>query len=119
MSQFGKLRIKRCTGCKQFYPLGQLRSNRCPECSGRNQILASLPRDRYTNHEIAERDNWICGICSDDIDPSITDLYDPGYLQVDHVIPVTAPNFPGDIRSNVQASHRLCNIKKGGYKYAS
>lgn len=113
---FGKCRIKSCTGCREFYPLDQLKFGRCLDCSDRNRILGSLPRDNYDSYEIAERDNWICGICNEGIDPFLTNFTDPGYLNVDHIIPVTAPHFPGDIRSNLQASHRICNIKKGGYK---
>jgi hypothetical protein len=62
------------------------------------------------------RDKWRCGICHSFIDHRLTNPYDPGYLNIDHIIPVSAPNFPGDILSNVQAAHRLCNIRKGGFK---
>lgn len=120
--QFGSLTLNRCNYCHQFFPpegfskRAGKRGLRCLGCSSRDAVIASLPRDRYDSYEIAERDGWTCGICGGAIDQSLTDVIDPGYLNMDHVIPVTAPNFPGDIRSNVQASHRLCNIQKGGFK---
>ncbi len=113
---FGDRAVRRCDGCRDFFHLETLKSGRCRNCASRVQRIASLPRDCYDKHEIADRDSWTCGICDGPIDSSITDIYDPGYLNIDHIIPVTAPNFPGDIRSNVQASHRGCNISKGGYK---
>lgn len=115
---FGKRRIARCKNCKQFYHLSLLKSGRCHECSGRNRILASAPRDNYDRYDIAARDHWICGICGESINRALTDTADPGYLNIDHIIPVTDPSFPGDILSNVQATHRICNIRKGGFRGA-
>lgn len=90
----------------------------CKLCLGgaRYAKIASLPQDKYERHEIADRDGWMCALCGKGIDKKLVDPYHPGYLNIDHIIPVTAPDFPGDILSNVQASHRLCNIRKGGYK---
>lgn len=121
--EFGALTLNQCDFCRQFFSADGFkkksgrRTSRCIGCSSRSAVIASLPRDNYDRHEIADRDGWVCGLCGEGIDKLITDTIDPGYLNVDHIIPVSAPNFPGDIRSNVQASHRLCNIKKGGYKF--
>lgn len=90
--------------------------DKCIHCGSRGAKISTLPRDRYKNREIADRDGWTCALCGRGIDKTLTDPYDPGYLNIDHIIPVTAPDFPGDILSNVQATHRLCNIKKGGFK---
>lgn len=120
--QFGDLTLSPCAYCRQFFPPEGFakgvarRGAKCLGCSSRSAVIASLPRDLYTSREIANRDNWTCGLCGEGIDQSLTDVFDPGYLNIDHITPVTHPRFPGDIRSNVQASHRLCNIKKGGYK---
>jgi hypothetical protein len=118
---FGALLLKQCEYCHRFFPVEIFRGDtvyaRCVECRSRSNKIASLPREFYDRYEIAERDNWTCGICGDEIDPSVTEITDPGYLNIDHIIPVTHPKFPGDIRSNIQASHRVCNIRKGGFRY--
>lgn len=88
----------------------------CRQCGSRPQRMSAHPRDSYTRHEIARRDGWECRICYRAIDRTITNPHDPGYLNIDHIIPVSSPQFPGDIRSNVQATHRWCNIRKGGYR---
>lgn len=66
--------------------------------------------------DVAERDNWICQLCGEPIDPKtplcdpVTGGYHPGYLHIDHKIPLSKG---GDHSyANSQASHALCNKRK-------
>lgn len=65
---------------------------------------------------VAERDGWICQLCFQPIDPSLTYINpetgrpDPGYLNVDHRIPLAKG---GDHSyANCQAAHARCNASK-------
>ena len=58
---------------------------------------------------MAERDNWICHICSCQIDPTLK--YPNRYsLSVDHVIPLSKGGSHG--YDNCKSSHWICNVLK-------
>jgi 5-methylcytosine-specific restriction endonuclease McrA len=71
--------------------------------------------ENFTHTEIFDRDQWICGICQEPIDPDRRrDLpngrHDMLSVSLDHIIPISKG---GDhIRANVQASHLGCNVSK-------
>lgn len=69
----------------------------------------------FTRADIAERDGWICSICSESVDESLKFPH-PMAGELEHVIPVTAPNYPGHTWGNVRLAHSRCNKKKGGFK---
>lgn len=77
---------------------------------GRRARKVGAPRERYTPREIAERDNWTCGICSEPIDASLA-YPAPLSLSIDHIVPLSRGG--SDTRANVQAAHLDCNIRKG------
>lgn len=122
LMEWVKYRGVTCMTCGIRKPLGEFPARRpldtsaCLACGSRSQRLSLHPREPYTRIQIARRDQWTCGICHGSIDHRLMNPYDPGYLNIDHIIPVSSPKFPGDILSNVQATHRLCNIKKGGVR---
>jgi hypothetical protein len=60
--------------------------------------------------EIAERDNWICGICHEEVDRTLSHP-DPLCASVDHIIPL-ARGGTNDL-DNLQISHLRCNLSKG------
>ena len=60
--------------------------------------------------QIAERDNWICGICDEEVDRTLSHP-DPMCASVDHVIPL-ARGGTNDL-DNLQISHLRCNLSKG------
>lgn len=63
--------------------------------------------EKFKHVEIFERDDWVCGICSGDIDPSLS-YPDPMSVSLDHVLPLARG---GDhSRANTRASHLRCNI---------
>lgn len=60
--------------------------------------------------EIFERDGWICGVCKEPVDSSLS-YPDPMCASMDHVIPWTAGG--SHLKSNVQCVHLTCNFQKG------
>jgi uncharacterized Zn finger protein (UPF0148 family) len=75
----------------------------------RARILAN-PVETFTELEIFERDRWKCGICNRRIDRH---LRHPHLMSatLDHVVPISQGG--GHLRSNVRASHGLCNTRRG------
>lgn len=108
---------KSCAVCASKFTAG--RSNR-KYCStpcryraayvGRRGRRAGAERERYLPIEIADRDEWRCGICSEDVDASLTYPH-PQSLSIDHVIPLALGG--ADIATNVQPAHLACNWRKG------
>ena len=71
----------------------------------------------FTREEIAARDGWTCAVCKQPVDRTLKHPH-PGAGEIDHVIPVTHPDYAqlGHTRSNVTLVHSRCNKHKGGYK---
>jgi len=76
----------------------------------RRARIRSALVESFTFLEIAERDGWVCGLCSA---PVVRELRypDPHSPTIDHVIPL-AKGGP-HTRGNVQLAHLRCNISKG------
>lgn len=66
--------------------------------------------DRVDPQDIYERDDWICGLCGEDIDPE-SEWPDPYVATLDHIKPVT--HFGAHSSDNLQAAHWICNVSKG------
>ena len=65
--------------------------------------------EKFTHREIFERDGWICQLCGEPIDPTLSQRH-PMMAALDHIIPVSKG---GDhTRANVQATHFGCNARK-------
>ncbi|KAA9159439.1 HNH endonuclease [Amycolatopsis acidicola] len=69
----------------------------------------------FTREEIGDRDGWLCSYCGSVIDRALK-FPDPWAGELDHVIPVTAPDYPGHTRANAGIIHSRCNKAKGGHK---
>ena len=65
--------------------------------------------DRIIAKEIYDRDQWRCGICSSQVDSTIS-YPDPMSASLDHIVPLSKGGQ--HIKSNVQCSHLRCNLKK-------
>lgn len=76
----------------------------------RRERYSKAVTDGYSFMEIAERDKFICGLCSRLVDVQLP-YNDPFAATIDHVIPLSRGG--GDVRSNVQLAHRTCNTAKG------
>lgn len=76
----------------------------------RYQKLRESGKFRTSRQAIYDRDNGICQLCKIKIDPQKVhpDLMS---FSVDHKIPISLGG--NDNPGNLQASHLLCNIKKG------
>lgn len=74
-----------------------------------------LPHEDYTLEDIIERYGSDCYLCGYEVDLNNRGLpLNPRTPNVDHVIPISDPECPGDILSNVRVTHYSCNIKKSG-----
>lgn len=63
----------------------------------------------FTSPEIYERDEWVCGICDNPVDPELA-YPDPFSPSLDHIIPLSKRG--PHTRANVQLAHLLCNVRK-------
>lgn len=61
-------------------------------------------RRRVRRLAIAERDGWCCGICGG--------LIAPADLHIDHIVPLCQGGSSHP--ENLQATHGVCNLRKGG-----
>lgn len=78
----------------------------------RAQMRANGPIERFSMHEIGDRDNWLCGICQDaahPVDP-VCKRPDPLSPSIDHIMPIALGGTHA--RTNVQISHWFCNQEK-------
>lgn len=78
--------------------------SRSRDAARRRARLSKLAYDSYTRTEIFERDNFSCWQCG----KYVTEQ--SGHI--DHLVPLSSPECPGDIRPNVAASCVTCNLEK-------
>lgn len=90
------------------------RSKHPEQCRAYSQARRSRLKggetEQFTDLEIFERDEWICGICHHPIDPLLRHP-NPDSVSLDHIVPVS--DGGAHTRANTQASHLLCNMIKG------
>jgi 5-methylcytosine-specific restriction endonuclease McrA len=69
-----------------------------------------LRGDDIVHLEVFERDNWICHLCTQQIDPR---LRGDAWMRatIDHVIPLCRGG--SHTWDNVKAAHWKCNMQKG------
>ena len=76
----------------------------------RKRLQPGAKQEPYTREEIFARDNWICGLCEEPIDPELRHP-DRGFASIDHIVPISLGG--DDTPANVQAAHLSCNTAKG------
>lgn len=76
----------------------------------RRALEAGVESERFTPLEIFVRDNWICGLCAEPVEPVLKHP-DPMCASIDHVVPVKLGGT--HTRANVQCVHLVCNLRKG------
>ena len=64
----------------------------------------------YRHADIYERDHWTCQLCMEPLDRTAASP-DWWSASIDHIVPISRGG--ADTPDNVQASHRICNIRKG------
>jgi 5-methylcytosine-specific restriction endonuclease McrA len=76
----------------------------------RRARLVAAVTEPFGPQEIFERDDWTCGICEQPISPVVV-YPDPMSPSLDHVVPLARGGAHN--RENCQATHLICNVRKG------
>ena len=71
----------------------------------------ALPTEKYSEMDITRLYGNICYLCAEPVDLKLE--RGPLRRNVEHLIPISHPDCPGDILSNVRWSHEKCNLSKG------
>jgi hypothetical protein len=66
-----------------------------------------VPFELFDPRDIYERDQWLCGICGQLVDPKLA-WPDTKSASLDHVIPLALGG--GHLRSNARVAHLRCNV---------
>lgn len=117
--------VRVCVDCAQPFevPEGSKWRKRCATChdvAKRNQahekrnvrrarILATAT-EKFDAVAIFEASGWICGLCDEDVDPTLK-WPDPFMQSLDHIVPLAKGG--GHVSENVQLAHLVCNVRKG------
>lgn len=75
----------------------------------RKALKRGVYHEPYTDAQIFNRDNWICGICGQKINKRLK-WPNPRSKSIDHIIPMIKGGSDSPI--NLQASHLRCNLSK-------
>lgn len=70
----------------------------------------ALPTEKYTEADITRLYGTTCYLCAQPVDLSIEE--GPLRRNIEHLIPISHPDCPGDLLSNVRWSHSKCNRLK-------
>lgn len=116
-------RVEKVCDCGAAFMADRRRSRYCSqECRARfknrnNWIYLNKRRARmrdalvepFDRLDIFDRDDWVCQICSNPVDP---DLMFPDALSVslDHIVPISRGGTHEP--SNAQTAHLICNVRK-------
>lgn len=71
----------------------------------------SLPTEKYSEKDITRLYGTTCYLCAQPVDLALEE--GPLRRNVEHLIPISHPDCPGDLLSNVRWSHEKCNLSKG------
>lgn len=91
----------------------KVKSSKC-RTQARRKSLITASHEFYERIDIFIRDEWICQLCFEPVDPNL--LYEadgrmnPGFPTIDHILPLSKGG--GDRPDNVQLAHRACNTQK-------
>lgn len=78
-------------------------------CAARRARRSAATTERFSVREIFIRDNWMCHLCEEPIDQTIS-YPDPMSASLDHVVPLVRGGAHS--RENCRASHLVCNLRK-------
>lgn len=76
----------------------------------RRALKLQLPADDIRPIDVYERDGWVCGICSEAVEPGLS-WPDPMSPSLDHVMPLSLGGH--HVMENVALAHLSCNVRKG------
>lgn len=66
--------------------------------------------EKFKSVEVFERDGWICGLCGDPVDRTLSWPH-PQSASLDHVLPLSRGGPHS--KANTQLAHLTCNVIKG------
>lgn len=103
--------------CKECKPLAAKESRRrSRELHGRKPSERArrrgLPYERCGPIAVCTRDRWRCQLCGVKTPRRLRGTYDMRAPEIDHIIPLSHPDSPGHVWSNVQCVCRQCNLRK-------
>lgn len=109
-----------CLRCGETFTAPRAASWERHYCSGTCQSAEARARRRVRKKAafveevwrpvLFKRDNWICQLCGDPVDPNLK-YPDPMCASVDHIVPLSAGGEHS--YANTQLAHALCNSLKG------
>ena len=105
----GRYCSKRCYGDSKIVSTESRAEGPIPKSRRQRALHWGVEYELYNRQGIFERDNFMCGLCLEPIDPTL-EYPNPGSASIDHILPMslggsTAPD-------NVQAAHLSCNLSK-------
>jgi 5-methylcytosine-specific restriction endonuclease McrA len=116
----GEEPCKPCLDAKREYnsarmkeKYGKYRHKQLARNRKRRATKRGLPSDAYSLGLVVETYGAVCYLCEGEVDLSITDRNDPRFRNIDHLVPLSNEDSPGDILENVRITHGLCNRRKG------
>lgn len=112
-----------CNGCGTQFTAKKSDARWCSKtCANRHwgNVRARQARVRdagsYADRDVFIRDNWVCHLCGEAIDPDLPRTDSMG-ATIDHVMPLARGG--DDSLENVRAAHFLCNVRKGSKNFIS
>ncbi|EFE65769.1 gp100 [Streptomyces viridosporus ATCC 14672] len=110
---------RQCEVCARGIPRDTHRaaiycSERCRRLIGkhlRRNRAAQAPAEPVRLRDVFERDGWICHICSLPVDRELNGHH-PMMASLDHIIPISDPEYPGHVWANLALAHLICNTSK-------
>lgn len=78
--------------------------------AARRARLVGARVESFTHTEVYERDGWVCGICTEQVNRSLT-YPNPMSPSLDHIVPLSLGGEHS--RANTRLSHLTCNVKRG------
>lgn len=76
----------------------------------RRALKSGATAEKIISQEVYDRDGWVCGICTEPVDPLLK-WPDPFSASLDHVVPLSLGGT--HTYDNVQCAHLRCNVSKG------
>ena len=104
-----------CEWCAEPFcaPMGKWCSSACRTKSklSTRKPTAFNPKPQL-RRDIYERDKWICGICTQPIDPNLAWPH-KWSASLDHIVPQSHMLIPDHSARNLRAAHLYCNSMRG------
>lgn len=102
-----------CPWCGDYFVgLGAFCSRSCRKYERESRNPFKFVISPTARREIYERDDWVCQLCFDPVDPTLHFL-DSWAATLDHIIPQSSMLIPDHSSGNLQLAHRMCNSIKG------